>query len=126
MKATAVAGAPARKTPVVSNPKLPVTPALEQVGGPCFTANPSEKRWRARNPVDVTTKEKGLLPVGLPVPVQFEATAYVPVRGSVAITPSWDAVFSPVNVPVVESNVIWVTAAVAGVPLLSVPRCRNP
>jgi hypothetical protein len=44
----------------------------------------------------------------------------------VAITPSWDAVVSTVNVPVVESNVIWLTAAVAGVPLLSVPSCRNP
>ena len=55
--------------------------------------------------------EKGLPPVGLPVPVQFEATAYVPVTDSVTITPSWDAVCSPVNVPVVESNVIWVTAA---------------
>jgi len=67
-----------------------------------------------------------MAPVGVPVPVQFEAIAYVPVTGSVTISPSWDAVLSPVNVPVVESNVIWVTAAVAGVPLLSVPRCRNP
>ena len=60
------------------------------------------------------------------MPVQFEATAYVPVRDSVAITPSWDAVVSPVNVPVVESNVTWLTAAVAGVPLLSVPPFRSP
>jgi hypothetical protein len=70
--------------------------------------------------------EKGLPPTGVPVPVQFEATAYVPVRDLVEITPSWDAVVSPVNVPVVESNVTWLTAAVAGVPLLSVPSCRNP
>ena len=64
--------------------------------------------------------------MGVPVPVQFEATAYIPVRDSVAITPSWDAVVSTVNVPVVESNVIWLTAAVKGVPLLSVSSCRNP
>jgi hypothetical protein len=58
--------------------------------------------------------------------MQFEATVYIPVRDPVAITPSRDAVVSTVNVPVVESNVIWLTAAVAGVPLLSVPSCRNP
>jgi hypothetical protein len=62
----------------------------------------------------------------LTVPVQFEETAYVPVKGSVAIAPSRDAVVSPVNVPVDGSNVIWFTAAVAGLPLLSVPPCRNP
>jgi len=39
-----VAGAPARKTPVVANPNRPLTPALVQVAEPCFTANPSEKR----------------------------------------------------------------------------------
>jgi hypothetical protein len=60
------------------------------------------------------------------VPVQFEATAYVPLRGSVLITPSRDVVVSPVKVPLVESNVIWVTAALLGVPLLSVLSCRNP
>ena len=49
--------------------------------------------------------EKGLPPAGVPVPVQFEATVYVPMRDSVAITPSWDAVVSPVNMPVVESDV---------------------
>ena len=64
--------------------------------------------------------------MGVPVPVQFEATVYIPVRDSVAITPSWDAVVSTVNVPLVESNVIWLTAAVKGVPLLSVSSCRNP
>jgi hypothetical protein len=70
--------------------------------------------------------EKGLPPVGIPVPAQFEAIAYVPVKEKVVITPSWDALVSPVNVPVVESNVIWLTAALLGVPLLSVPPCRNP
>ena len=64
--------------------------------------------------------------MGLPLPVQFEAIAYIPVKEKVVITPSWDALVSPVNVPVVESNVIWLTAAVKGVPLLSVPSCRNP
>jgi hypothetical protein len=58
--------------------------------------------------------------------VQFEATAYVPLRGSVLITPSRDVVVSPVNVPLVESNVSWLTAALLGVPLLSVLSCRNP
>src|SRR5580704_484940 len=70
--------------------------------------------------------EKGLPPDGVPVPVQFEAIAYVPVTGSVDITPSRDVVFSPVNVPVVESNVSWVTAALLGLPLLSVVPCTNP
>ena len=70
--------------------------------------------------------EKGLPPTGVPVPVQFEAIAYIPVKEKVVNTPSWDAVVSPVNVPVAESNVIRLTAAVAGVPLLSVPSCRNP
>ena len=110
-----VAGAPARKTPVVSNPKLPVTPALVQVGEPCLTPNPDEVApgfWkRNKKPVDVTTKEiftAGWLPIlTLAVTVQFEATAYVAVRGSVLITPSRDAVSSPVYVPVVESNVTW-------------------
>ena len=59
--------------------------------------------------------EKGLPPVGIPVPVQFEAIAYIPVKEKVVITPSWDALVSPVNVPVVESKVSWLTAAVAGV-----------
>jgi hypothetical protein len=44
--------------------------------------------------------------------VQFEATVYVPV--TVAITPSWDDVSSPVYVPVVESNVTWLTPVAAG------------
>jgi hypothetical protein len=65
--------------------------------------------------------EKGLPPVGIPVPVQFEAIAYAPARELMAITPSWDAMVSPANVPVVASNVTWLTAAVRGVPLLSVP-----
>jgi hypothetical protein len=121
-----MAGAPARKTPVASNPKLPITAAVVQVGEPRFAANPSEKGWTAKNPVDVTTMEKGLPPVGIPMPVQFEATVYVPVRESVAITPPWDAVVSPANVPVAESNLIRLTAAAAGAPLLSVPSCRNP
>jgi hypothetical protein len=56
--------------------------------------------------------------------VQFDATAYVPVRESVVITPLWDAVSSAVNVPVVESNVTWLT--VVGCPALSVPPWRNP
>jgi hypothetical protein len=58
--------------------------------------------------------------------VQFEATAYVRLRGSVLITPLRDVVVSPVNVPLVESNVSWLTAALLGVPLLSVLSCRNP
>jgi hypothetical protein len=66
----------------------------------------------AKNPVDVTTKEKPLCPVGVPVPVQFEATAYIPVKEKVVITPSWDAMVSPVSVPVVESNVTWLTALI--------------
>jgi hypothetical protein len=134
MKATGpVAGAPARKTPVVSNPKLPLTPALVQVGEPCFTPNPDEVApgfWkRNKKPVAVTTKETftaGWLPtLTLAVTVQFEATAYVAVIDSVVITPSWDDVFSPVYVPVVESNVTWL-APMVGVPFLSVPPCRNP
>jgi len=44
----------------------------------------------------------------------------------VLITPSRDVVVSPVNVPVVESNVSWLTAALLGAPLLSVLSCRNP
>src|SRR5580700_2410348 len=87
MKATGpVAGAPARKVPVVSNPKLPVTPALVQVGEPCFTANPDEVEpgfWkRNKKPVDVTTKEALTFSVWLPltsvtcaVTVQFLATS---------------------------------------------------
>ena len=71
-------------------------------------------------------KEELLPPEGVPVPVQSEATPYVPLRDPVTITPSMDAVVSPLNVPVVESNVSWLTAAVARVPLLSVPSCRNP
>jgi hypothetical protein len=63
--------------------------------------------------------------VNLPVTVQFEETAYVPVIDSVVITPSWDAVSVAVYVAVVESNVIWLTLVV-GVPLLSVPPWRNP
>jgi hypothetical protein len=70
--------------------------------------------------------EKGLPPDGMPVPVQFDAIAYVPVTGSVDITPSRDVMFSPVNVPVVESNVSCVTAALLGLPLLSVVPCTNP
>ena len=61
----------------------------------------------------------------VPVTVQFEATAYVPVIDPVVITPSGDAVSVAVYVAVVESNVIWLTLVV-GVPLLSVPPCRNP
>ena len=62
MKATGpMAGAPARKRPVVSNRKLPSTPALVQVGEPCFTPSPDEIApgfWkRKKKPVDVTTKE---------------------------------------------------------------------
>ena len=57
--------------------------------------------------------------------VQFEATAYVPVRDSVVITPSWNEVSTEVNVAVVESNLIWLTLVV-GVPLMSVPPCGNP
>jgi hypothetical protein len=60
------------------------------------------------------------------VPVQFEAIAYVPLMGIVLISPSRDVVFSPANVPEVESNVSWVTAALFGVPLLPVLSCRNP
>ena len=70
--------------------------------------------------------EKGLRPVGIPVPVQFDEIAYIPMKEKVVITPSWDALISPVNVPVVESNVIWLTAALSGMPLMSVPPCRNP
>jgi hypothetical protein len=104
-----------------------LTLALVQVREPSFTANPCElKPCVAKNPVDVTTKKKGMPPVGVPVPVQFEATAYAPAKEKVVITPSWDAVVSPVNVPVVESNVSWLTAALLGVPLLSTPPCRNP
>jgi hypothetical protein len=104
-----------------------MTPALVQVEEPCFTANPCELTpCVARNPVDVTTKEKRLAPAGAPVPVQFEATAYVPAKEKVTITPSWDDVVPPVNVPVVESNVSWLTAALLGAPLLSTPPCRNP
>jgi hypothetical protein len=33
-------------------------------------------------------------PTGVPEPVQLEAIAYVPAIESMAITPSWDAVFS--------------------------------
>src|ERR1700677_5184566 len=122
MKATGpVTGAPATKTPVASSPKLPSTPALVQVAEPCFTANPSVLTpvvrligSTARNPVDVTTKEKGLCPVGKPVPVQFAATVYVPVAEKVTITPSRDDVVVTENVPVVESKVIWLTAAEIG------------
>src|ERR1700722_11419889 len=71
MKATAPV---ASKTPLVAKPNLPVTPALVQVGEPYFTANPSEKRCRAKNPFDITTIENGLAPAGIPLPVQFEWT----------------------------------------------------
>jgi hypothetical protein len=59
------------------------------------------------------------------VAVQFGATAYVPVKDSGVITPSWDEMSTVANVAVVESNVIWVTVAV-GCPAASVPPCRNP
>jgi hypothetical protein len=80
------------------------------------------------NPVDVTTKEKLAFIVprsNVPLPVQFEATAYVPGTDSVVITPSWDAVVTEANVAVVESNVIWATLLV-GVPVTAVPPCSNP
>jgi hypothetical protein len=95
-------------------------------------ANPDEVapgfRKRNKKPVDVSTKETltaGWLPsLTLAVTVQFEATAYVAVRGSVVITPSVFSVTSPAYVPVVESNVAWLKP-MTGVPL-SVPPCTNP
>jgi hypothetical protein len=106
---------------------------LVQVVEPRFTPNPSVDTpvvrlmgSTARKPADVTTKEKGLCPVGKAVPVQFEATVYIPVAEKVTITPLRDDVVSTINVPVVESNVIWLTAAEMGTALPSVPSCRNP
>ena len=81
-----------------------------------------------KNPVDVTTKEKLAFIVGryhVPLPVQFEATAYVPGTDSVATTPLWDAVVTEVNVAVVESNVNWARLLV-GRPVTAVPPCSNP
>jgi hypothetical protein len=75
-----------------------------QTGEPCFTPNPDEVEpgfWkRKKKPVDVIAKETfvaGLPPtLTLAVTVQFEATAYVAVRGRTAISPSRDVVSSPV------------------------------
>jgi hypothetical protein len=61
-----------------------------------------------KKPVDVTTKaifSEAPFNVIVAATVQFDATAYVPVRESVVSTPLWDAVSSAVNVPLVESNV---------------------
>jgi hypothetical protein len=59
------------------------------------------------------------------LPVQFEATVYVAGTGSVLITPTWDAVVTELNVPVVESSVNWAMLLV-GVPVTAVPPCSNP
>jgi hypothetical protein len=103
---------------------------LVQVGEPCATPNPSTVTpWcgpdPAKKPVDVTTKEMPPPIENLFSAVQFEATAYVPVKDSGVITPLWDEMSTVLNVAVVGSNVIWVTVVV-GCPARSVPLCRNP
>src|SRR5579862_3293212 len=96
MKATGpVAGAPERNVPVTSNARPPATPALVQVGEPCFTPNPSVVTpvlWtREKKPVDVTTREmfwERPPSVTVAETTQFEATVYVAVSDEVESTPS--------------------------------------
>src|SRR5579862_3616736 len=63
----------------------------------------------------------------VPVPrtVQVDATAYLPLRAAVSITPSMEVVVVPVNSPVDGSN-FHCTRLAVGSPLVLVPEPKKP